>query len=198
MDGVAVLPAAWNVAAPIDPGMHIVLANAPGAGQHSFTVEVRANDVASVVIDLDSSGAASAERGAPPSDEMSRNVPAQTADNHPSRIRTVAYVSGGLGVAALGAGVFFGARAFAKWDERKDECPMDSCVTDAGKRAQRSAETAARNANISTGVGIFALAAGVGLYFLGAEPEHAPPSVGWSLTPSVAPDQLSIIAERHW
>jgi hypothetical protein len=198
LDGAPISASGWNVALPVDPGMHIVLVNASGVGQHSFTAQLGPGDVDSVVIDVGSMASAELEREAPSSVVVQRGSPESTADAPSNPLRTLAFVWGGLGAASLGAGVFFGARAFSQWDERNRRCPMDVCATAAGQRAQHSAEAAARNANIAVGVGLVGVAAGVGLYLLGGQPEPAPESVGWRWAPQVAKEQLGIAAEGHW
>jgi hypothetical protein len=161
LDGSPVLAADWNVATPIDPGDHTVLADVPNAKQRAFAVRVPGPAAQlSLAIDLGSTsavvspaptvGAPSAGAGAAAGDAV------QTAGALPdtggsSHIRTLAYAAGGIGAGALVTGLGFGLRAYSRWDERNRRCPMDTCSSESGKRAQRSAENAARYANIAVG-----------------------------------------------
>jgi hypothetical protein len=113
---------------------------------------------------------------------------------------TLAYVSGGIGVAALIAGTIFGAEAFSRWGDRKTDCPMDVCSTDAGKQAQIGAENAARNADVAVVIGLVALGAGGYLYYRGSSGDkgeaEGPRRV--SFAPSFAPSRAGVVMESSW
>ncbi len=221
LDGSPVRAADWNVSAPIDPGNHTVLADLPNAPQRAFQVRVPGPAAkVSLEIELRQAGA-TAQRdttaGVGASELAAQRDAVQTAaaaqdSGGSNQVRTLAYVSGGVGAGALLAGLGFGLRAYSRWDERNRRCPMDTCSTESGKRAQRSAENAALHANIAVGVGLFALASGVGLYFLGDtllgntalgdaavgnEPSPAPSS-SWSWAPTLERRQIGVVAERSW
>jgi hypothetical protein len=113
---------------------------------------------------------------------------------------TLAYVAGGIGVAALVAGTIFGAQAFSRWGDRKTDCPMDVCSTDAGKQAQIGAEDAARNADVAVVIGLVALGAGGYLYYRGSSGDkgeaEGPRRV--SFVPSLAPSRAGVVMESSW
>lgn len=173
LDGVQLEQAAWNVATPIDPGDHAVVAEAPGRVTRSWALSIGPGPSAvSVVIELEPSqppipgsevGAAAQREPEPAPDALSAT-------------KALAYASGGLAAAGLIGGAAFGVQAFSRWDERNRLCPSDLCTTPAGQRAQRSAEHAARNANIAAGVGLVSLVAAGVLYLLPESDEAAPSS----------------------
>ena len=113
---------------------------------------------------------------------------------------TFAYVAGGIGVAALVAGTIFGAQAFSRWGDRKTDCPMDVCSTDAGKQAQIGAEDAARNADVAVVIGLVALGAGGYLYYRGSSGDkgeaEGPRRV--SFAPSFARSRAGVVMESSW
>jgi hypothetical protein len=197
LDGAVLGEDRWNVAIPIDPGQHTVLAEAPNRTAHAFPVRVPAQaETVSLVIDVGATPAAADDRRAPPAP-----APQARSAEPPSRpLRTLAYVSGGLSAVSLGVGLGFGARAFSRWEERNRRCPLDTCSTEAGARAQRSAENAARYANLFGGIGLVALASGIGLYFLSDTDEASPASLGHSVAwaPAVARDHIGFVAEGRW
>lgn len=165
LDGVRLEQAAWNVATPIDPGEHVVVAEAPSRVARTWVVVVHPepSEVA-VSIELEPTLA--------PSQGLDADVATHAADSSPSTTKVLAYASGALGAAGLIGGAVFGVQAFSRWDERNRLCPGDVCATPAAQRAQRSAESAARNANIAVGVGLASLLA-AGIFYLLPEPEGA-------------------------
>jgi hypothetical protein len=71
------------------------------------------------------------------------------------------WASLGVGVAALGAGTYFGLRSFAI---RDDACPTTSCDRDGLDRIQGSATTTATVSTIAFGVAVAALALGTWVF----------------------------------
>jgi hypothetical protein len=75
--------------------------------------------------------------------------------------RIASYVVGGVSLAALGVGGYFGVRAISKNDAADPLCPMDRC-SDEGWALHEQATTAARISNVALGVGL--VGAGVAAY----------------------------------
>jgi hypothetical protein len=170
LDGVRLEQAAWNVATPIDPGEHVVVAEAPSRVARTWVVVVRPEpSEVSVSIELEPTLAPSQGLEA---DAAALTPATHAADSSPSTTKVLAYASGALGAAGLIGGAVFGVQAFSRWDERNRLCPADVCATPAAQRAQRSAESAARNANIAVGVGLASLLA-AGIFYMLPEPEGA-------------------------
>lgn len=200
LDGVQLQQAAWNVATPIDPGEHVVVARAPGRAARTWSFSVRpGNSTASVAIELDPTPTAS--RGG---EGVDVTAGAGGSDSSVPTTKLLAYASGGLGAAGLIGGAVFGAQAFSRWDERNRLCPADVCSTPEGKRAQSSAETAARNANIAVGVGLVSLVAAGVFYLLPESGEAAPPtepsdaSLSLSWDSVLSADELHAVVRGSW
>jgi hypothetical protein len=183
LDGTVIGPAAWGAAMPVDPGEHVVAARAAGKKTWTGRVTLAASERKSIAVPaLDDEAAAAAPLGATPAPAAapaSRAAPQSTAepaagDRAPSSRRTLAYVSGGVGIASLAVGAYFGLRASSKWSEAKnDHCPAGAC--DAQALALRDdAMTAAWVSNVGFGLGLIGV--GVGTYLLVTSPGEKPPS----------------------
>jgi hypothetical protein len=86
---------------------------------------------------------------------------------HPSSTRTIALVVGAAGVVALGIGTYFGVTAISKWNDSNQNCPASACNAQ-GAQSAHDAKQAAGLSDVTVGIGIAAVAAGVILYVVGA------------------------------
>lgn len=152
LDGVPVGKAAWNEAAPLDPGDHQISATAPGkkAWNTSVTIGAAADrqvvHVPNLEDDLSAVAPAASSASAPTTRPEPPPVP-------PERSNTAAYVIGGAGIAALGVGAFFGWRASQKWDDAQSNCKGDVCNAQAASLS-RDANSAAWVSNVGLGLGL--------------------------------------------
>jgi serine/threonine-protein kinase len=163
VDGAPLDDAAYGVALPVDPGTHLVRAEAPGKESFEKSIEVPTTS-AKLSVEIPALTAVAAPAPAPaaaaapaPSDEASP-APASSAS---STKRTVGYIVGGAGIIAIGVGSYFGLRAIDRWGARNDAC-TGGCTPDA-KTAGDEAQTAATISTVGFGVGIAALATGIAL-----------------------------------
>jgi serine/threonine-protein kinase len=180
--------ALFNVPVPTDPGEYSITASAPGYEPWSGTVTVpeRAGRVSISVPALRKSsepdkGAAAAVPIAPGPGAVGADKPAAAGDASGAALnpstgstetrsnaqRTMGLVVGAAGVVGIGAGTFFGLRAFSKNGEAEDLCPNGPnsvCNDEKGLSLTSEARNAATAANIAFGVGLVALAGGVVLY----------------------------------
>jgi hypothetical protein len=168
VDGVPLRRAAWGVAVPVDPGSHLVKASAPGREDFSISVELAVKESKRIEITplprSQKTGPGPAKSAAPPAEREGDDGQATTG-----------LIVGGLGLAALGIGGFFGIQAINRRAESDDECPTDSTCSDEGVRLNDSALQAAWFANIGIGLGV--LGVGAGTYLLiTAENDEAGPS----------------------
>ena len=113
LDGVDLGASSVGVEVPLDPGPHAVVASAPGFLPFNATVELKEREVTRVTLEL-----------APEPADAAANGQAQVVvAPPPSPNRTVPYVVGGVGVAALvTSGVFFALRQ-ATASELDKDCP---------------------------------------------------------------------------
>lgn len=168
LDGAPLRQAAWGVAFPVDPGKRVVRATAPGFEAWSTSIEMSAR--ANQTIDVPRL----TELPAAPTEPRPKAAPVADVDTG-QRQRLVGYVVGGIGVAALGVGSYFGIQAIRKRSQSDDECPNERC-TDEGVRLNDAAKKDANFANLGIGLGLVGV--GVGTYLLlssGGSPEEGKP-----------------------
>ena len=146
LDGVSLPAATLGLPRKVDPGAHVVAASAPGFTTVEKRVELR--DAATVAVELGFQAATAtpaprsrpSETGEPslggPA-SAPRTGPARTARpllvlppaeaSAPRRPPTWAWISGGLGVVALGAGVGFAVDYLNVRSQVTTACPGDVC-----------------------------------------------------------------------
>jgi len=108
--------------------------------------------------------------------------PVVRSDGNPTR-RTWGFVLGGVGIAALGVGSYFGLRARSTWHDALDACPAKTnCKDDRGAELSADAKVQANLSTLAFVAGGAALLGGTLLVLTsgGGEPRAA-------VTASVAP-----------
>lgn len=119
LDGSPVTQGAWGVATPIDPGSHGIEARAPGYEAWSSSIDVT-GEAQQVRVEVP---LLTAKRE--PAAGLGATAPIQVRlDDTGSTIRTLGWVSAGVGVVALGLGGVFMVQRSSKLDERKKTCPI--------------------------------------------------------------------------
>jgi len=162
LDGVSIGKAAWGAKLAVDPGDHELVAAAPGYNPWKATFRSTQGEAHRVdVPTLERNPDAPTEPAAP----VAAASPDQNAPHgRSSAKRTIGWVAIGTGVAALGAGAYFGVNALSKRKESDKHCPTDTTCTDEGVRLNDQAQTSAWLCNIGIGLGIAGV--GVGTYLL--------------------------------
>jgi serine/threonine-protein kinase len=146
LNDVLVPTASWNSPLPVDPGPLRIEARAPGKKPWHTQVTV-AEGPATQAVDM----AALENAPAPPSPPAS--LPERAAAPAPSSSqRVVGYVIGAVGVVALGAGGFFGYRAYSLNKKSKGECRDEdpNACTPSGVDLREDAKSAAVLSTIVT------------------------------------------------
>ncbi|WP_437910639.1 hypothetical protein WME95_23215 [Sorangium sp. So ce327] len=145
-DGTPVGPGQWGVPMPVDAGIHVVQASAPGKRAWTAQVEVKPGGVTStlVVRALEDDPAASDAGGA--------------GGGWDGR-RTIALVTAGAGVVAVGVGAGLGFAAKSRFDESRPFCNGDRC-DQRGMDIRGGAVARANVATVVFGVGLAAIAGG--------------------------------------
>jgi hypothetical protein len=168
---------ALGVAIAVDPGAHAIEAKAPGYKPWSTTIEVgkEADDKAVSVPALE------VDPNAKGRDEVE---PGKTGGGS-NGLRTAAFVVGGLGVAALGAGAVFGGLAASDVGKAEPLCPSKACNA-AGYDLIEGAQTKALVSTLGLAVGGAALGAGVVLFLVSRSPAKEGARGAW-IVPSFGP-----------
>lgn len=175
-DDTALAEPAWDVPVPVDPGEHVVRAEAPSHDGWETRVRVDApGRTIDVVVPAlrekadDAPAAASAE----PAPE-----PPPTAGGLGGQ-RLAAVVAGGVGVVGIGLGTYFYVDSVDKKSAADELCggPAPTPCPEEGVAVSEEAHAAGTRATVAFGIGLAGLAVGAALWFL------APPSSRAALRP---------------
>lgn len=150
-DGLEVGRGSLGLPIAVDPGEHTIVASAPGYEDWTTKVTVGDNaDSKTVTI--------------PPlkkkPDALGGADPDTGGASSGSGRRTVGFIVGGVGVAALGLGAVFGALAIGDRSDGDKLCPDKKCTPE-GQEFIDAASTKALVSTIGIGVGVAAVGAGV-------------------------------------
>jgi hypothetical protein len=174
LDGAVVGEAAWGAPLSLDPGTHVLSAKAPGRKPWSLSVTlVRAEKRSVAVPALQAEDATSPSEPPAPADPVSAAPSQRASDSKPlgRKSNIAGLVVGGVGVAAIGVGGYFGIRALSKRSQSTKLCSTDTTCSAQGVTYNEQAYDAAWVSNIGIGVGLVAV--GVGAYWLLASPKRA-------------------------
>jgi hypothetical protein len=190
-DGDTVARPLLDTAVPVDPGTHVVEANAPN--KMSWASRVQIGQGATVTVDVPVLGEPTRypemPKGKPaPAAPAAEPAAAPVADEGADPGRTRRYL--GLGVAGAGAvalvvGTVFGLKAKSSWDDAKNgTCDNDGhCTDQADVDKVNDARSAGTISTVAFGVGLAAVGGGLILYF--TAPHAAEKSAGLRIVPSV-------------
>jgi hypothetical protein len=182
LDGVDLGASSVGVEVPLDPGPHAVTAAAPGFLPFNVTVELKEREVTRVTLEL------MPEPTAPPPDAIQPPQVVVVAPQTPDR--TIPYVVGGVGVAALvSSGVFFALRQ-ASSAELDRACPDHSHCPESNKPTYDRFKTYNAAWITTAVVGVGCVGTAVYLILTEKKPKKSANARGLSITPS-APAALA-------
>jgi hypothetical protein len=176
-DGLMLGEAMWGTSIPVDLGVHVVSASAPGKVPWETRVELKGPGQ-EITVEVPPLAAVPAPPlpppplpppPPPPSPPPSPAKPAPLPPAGPSGQRIAGFVVGAAGIAGIGVGAFFGVRAMNKRNDSNanGHCDAQSFCDDAGLALRREAITSATIATVGFIAGGVALAGG-GLLLLTA------------------------------
>ena len=134
LDGTELGPAAWEMAAPIDPGGHRVTATVSGRtvfGRDVMFAQPGERQVVDVVFAAPSPSPKLAPESANPAPVLvGPSAPAAAESPAWWNRRGTALAIGGAGVALVAVGAVFGLRAYSEWKDRDKQCgdPTRACT----------------------------------------------------------------------
>ena len=213
LDGSPVLRGLWDVAAPVDPGEHTVVASAPNKKDWTGRVTVAPEAAETLTIPLLEDAELAAPIGperlgttpmaavAPPSDEPV-DVTADTGTGGLGTQKIVAIALGGVGLAGAAVGTVYGLGARADLEDSDTRCSLRSVCTDEGIQLRQDARDKAALATVGFGVGLAGVA-GCVLLWLTAEDTNeqspaAAPTLQGSLTPAVGGSPWTVTVRGAW
>jgi hypothetical protein len=141
----------------VDPGSYVLEVVAPGRSARRTPIELRAGDTREVLVE------------AGPAETPLASAPAVAGQASDSR-RTLGWIVGGAGVAALAAGVVTGVLVGVEASTYKDHCPGNACDAQ-GLDASSAGKTLQVMSPIALAVG--AACTGIGAYLLFSSPSRA-------------------------
>lgn len=162
IDGQAVSAAGLGLKRPVDPGSHVVKAEAPGFKPAETTFQVAESGSAQAKLKLEKSTDAPAVAGTPqPGDDHNKSVEIGTGKKPD---KTLAYVALGVGGAGLVFGAVTGVLALGKHGDLADKCPDSKCPNDVSGDVD-SYKTMGTLSTVGFVVGAVGVAAGAVLWF---------------------------------
>ena len=181
--GVPVAPVLWSARAAVDAGTQQVEARASGYKPWRGSVVVsKEGGSATLQVPKLTPLPAGAGAGLGPAD-------APAARGTSRRIAAIAV--GGLGLAGVGVGGFFGLSAQSSLSEAKDLCNEHDYCTPRGDSLRSSARSKALVATVATGVGAAGLVTAAVLWFTAPKADapsiaknQAPPRQAWAVAPA--------------
>lgn len=206
-NGQAVLEATLSSSLPIDPGVWLIEARAPG--KKPWKKEISIKEKESLTVEVPPLEDAPAAPAAPPaSASASASGGAQAASSPPAAStstgrtagassRTTGLILGGVGVVSLGFGAFMGLRAFSKRSQSDDACPVLAGVercSQEGATLNDEARSSAKLSNLGFGLGAVLLGAGVYLVATSPAQEQTSGARGPRWRPDVAVTPGGVLA----
>jgi hypothetical protein len=189
-NGATLYAPAWGVAIPTDPGEQKVEVTAPGHEAWARTLTLAQAERQTVSLDALPAQAAAAPVAAAPDpgaaqDRARAPDTEPAAEDHSGARRVAAYVSGGVGVVALGLATYFGVETFSKMSQARALCDIDHpCHSPDAVTLSADAGRAASFANVAAAVGVVSLGAAVVLFVTSRSPDKTPRSVDVAASPS--------------
>ena len=190
-----------GVTTPVDPGVYVFRAEAPGHTAWEQQVDLTAEG-ATITVEIPALPEASSDDATPdepPVDDEARPLPDAPAGEKSGGGRKILGLSiAGVGAIATGVGVFFGVQASSLKGEAEDACngSLDPCSGDI-TLAQSKIDDARGKANLSNvlvGVGLAAVAGGIILWVTAPDGE----SRETALVPVVGADGFGLALDGRW
>jgi hypothetical protein len=197
----------WNIPFAVDPGPHTITVQAPGYQTRTQAATITATGETRVQVNaLEKEEAApppppapAREPTAPAPTEAAatpQSVPAPVAESPPATgsSRTLAWIVGSGGVAALGVGVGFGFEALSLKGQADSHCPNRQCDP-TGLSQISNAKTAATVSTIGLAVGVVGIGAGAWLLLRSSS---SPSAARATVAPFVAADRAGVAVQGAW
>jgi hypothetical protein len=179
--------AQWGVPVPVDPGLHTIVASAPGKKTRVASVLVTAGGAPTVfeIAPLEDQVAGAEAPATEPlpstAPEPGSGAPPAADGGKPSGTgrRTLSIVVGGAGLAGIAVGAFFGFDTISKNNASNNQhCDATNHCDGQGLKLRKEAMSSATASNIAFIAGGALLAGGVVLYLTVPRASSSSPTVG--------------------
>ena len=180
-DGIVLGRAAWGTRIPVDPGMHVIEASAPGKAKRRVEVRVGPDGDAQTATVAPLEDAAPPPPVVPPPPTTAMPPPPPRPEAPPpahglSSRRIWALTSAGVGVLGVAAGTYFGVRAITLHNDPGATCTATPCGS-TPVSLNNQAKFAADASDVTFAVGLVGLGLGAFLW-LGDPGVSVAPGVG--------------------
>jgi hypothetical protein len=213
-DEIAMLPASYDAPFPVDPGAHTIVVTASHHASRTINVTLAEGEAKTVKVSpgADDNDAAKGtdvppppvadtpapEKSPPPQPDITPATDGPSAEPMPANtgsLRTVGWVAGGVGVAAVGAGAIFGLIATGAVTSQKQDCSASSnCPNLAGANSEHStAETTSTISTIAFIAGGALVATGIFLVLSAPTTQTTSSSTALLLAPSGVPGGMGLV-----
>ncbi|WP_437686708.1 tetratricopeptide repeat protein [Sorangium sp. So ce176] len=183
---------------PVDPGDHVIVARWEDGRQKETRVSL--GEGARENVRLDPPPAAAAPPPPPPATAVSTapqappSPPPDTASAPSSSgRRTLAFVVGGVGAAALGGSLLMGGLALGTKGDLEEECPTPSQCSDRGMSLRSRGQTLTTSSTVLGALGLAGIGAGVVLLL--TAPEQG---TSVALAPAILPGGGGALLHSHF
>lgn len=170
-DGTTVDDGAWGTPIPVDPGPHVVEANAPGKKSVTLKVTVPEGAPSANTVKVEPLVAESATPDSPPEhEEQKKNV---VKEPFFTTNRVVGFTGIGVGAVAFGIGGVLALQAKSAWNDVSNHCDTDNACDAQGLQVNQDARNKGNVATVLIVAGLVAAAAGAACLLFWPKP--APP-----------------------
>ena len=206
LDGVLLPETLWGVAAPVDPGEHVVEAAAPGKLPwiHSIEIVKEGSQVVDVPELEDAPPEPEEER--PPAVKATPAVPPPSPPIEQPALngqQLIALGVGGVGVVGAVVGSIFGLSAISARDDSDSLCSTRNVCTEEGIERRDDALSHAAVSTIAFGISLAALGGAAALWFTSPRTTEAVASrpqsdVNAVVTPGIGDGPWSLALRGQW
>lgn len=191
-DGADVGQAQWGVDVPTDPGVHIVVADAPGKVRRQWSVALT-GDGTTQVLRIEP-----LEAAVPAREPRAEPIASATSEPSDPDLSTWGWILGGAGVVGVGVGTAFALSARSKYDDSLafcDDSDPNRCNA-TGVSLRDDARGRGNVATVALGLGGAALVGGIVLVL--SSPDHPDEAARIETGPAVAGDGAGWMMRGSW
>ena len=183
---------ALGLALPVDPGVHQLVLSPPDQPEVKITISISVGEKKTVTLDVppleppkppEQTSVAPPKEVPPPPvvSPPSNTVPSLGKDKPTGGNRSIVFVVGGVGVAALGVGAVTGLMAWSTKETIEAHCDGPACRDTAGLNAAERGQNLALASTVGFGVGVLGIATGVVLFAASSTPTNKASVSGFML-----------------
>ena len=201
LDGEKLPNAVWGTPFPVDPGVYQIAVRAPGRKPWSTkttVMDARAHASVSVpaLASADTAGVPAPVASQPSGSQVGADVATSGGVWSRSTAHTLAFVSGGAAIVALGIGTGFGVDAISKKSQYQQHQVNGQCIDEQCVTLSTQAVSAAAGSTVGFVLGGVFVAAGAVLWFTAPGADADGPKV--AIMPVAGPEGAGAVLSGSW